>query len=118
MRKATNIKWDTDGYVIEWLPLCVEIPETCTDEVVDYLSDEYGFCVESFDLEQTMPCNEIDICVLSGFLEDEEIVSNERLAEINTKYRTLCENATQDEIEDYYDNYEGYYPPFVGQALN
>ena len=114
MRKAKNIKWDTDGYVIEWLPLCVEIPENWSGEVVEYLSDEYGFCVESFDLEQTMPCNEIDIL----FLEDEEIVSNERLAEINTKYRTLCENATETEIEDYYENYEGYYPPFVAQALN
>jgi hypothetical protein len=50
--KATNIKWDTDGYVIEWLPLNVEIPPHIEeDEIADYLSDEYGFCVESFEIE-------------------------------------------------------------------
>ena len=58
--KATNIKWDTDGYVIEWLPTIVEIPqdiidemedESDTDAITDYLSDEYGFCVEGYDLD-------------------------------------------------------------------
>jgi hypothetical protein len=58
--KATNIKWDTDGYVIEWLPTIVEIPqdivdemedENDTDAITDYLSDEYGFCVEGYDLD-------------------------------------------------------------------
>lgn len=49
--KATNIKWDTDGYVIE-LPLNVVIPPHIEEnEIADYLSDEYGFCVESFVIE-------------------------------------------------------------------
>lgn len=50
--KATNIKWETDGYVIEWLPLNVVIPTHIEeDEIADYLSNEYGFLVESFEIE-------------------------------------------------------------------
>lgn len=50
--KATNIKWDTDGYVIEWLPTIVDIPQDIEEiYIADYLSDEYGFCVESFEIE-------------------------------------------------------------------
>lgn len=58
--KAINIVWDTDGYVIEWLPTIVDIPQDIVDEmedendtdiITDYLSDEYGFCVEGYDLD-------------------------------------------------------------------
>ena len=50
--KATNIKWETDGHVIEWLPLNVTIPPHIEeDRITDYLSDEYGFLVESFNIE-------------------------------------------------------------------
>ena len=49
--KAINIKWDTDNEVID-LPTEVNIPEGYDeDEVADYLSDEYGFCVFSFDID-------------------------------------------------------------------
>ena len=49
--KAINIQWDTDNEMID-LPTEVEIPEGYSeDEVVDYLSDEYGFCVFSFDID-------------------------------------------------------------------
>lgn len=52
--KAINIKWDTDGD-LEWLhelPTEMEIPEGMTDEdeISDWLSDEEGFCHNSFDL--------------------------------------------------------------------
>lgn len=117
--KATNIKWDTDGYVIEWLPTIVEIPQDIEEmDIADYLSDEYGFCVESFTIERTIPCNTISIGDLCGFIEDEEIFSNERMNEINAKYHELCKNASESEINDYYDNYEGLYPPFVAEALS
>ena len=50
---ATNIKWDTDGEDVETLPTRVEIPfNTSEDEIADLLSDEYGFCVAGFDIEQ------------------------------------------------------------------
>lgn len=50
--KATNIKWETDGHIIEWLPLNVTIPQHIEEEnIADYLSDEYGFLVESFEIE-------------------------------------------------------------------
>ena len=47
--KITNIIWDTDGEIVENLPKEVELPEnTNIDDVADWLSDNYGWCVESF----------------------------------------------------------------------
>lgn len=45
-----KVKWDTDGYSLEELGLqeVVTIPTINSDDVADYLSDEYGYCVESF----------------------------------------------------------------------
>ena len=49
---AINIKWDTDGEEVN-LPERVEIPfNVSDDEIADMLSDEYGFCVFGFDIEQ------------------------------------------------------------------
>ena len=58
--KAVNIKWDTDGDVklLEELPTEVEIPDylitddenDLLDDVSDWLSDEYGFCHDAFEL--------------------------------------------------------------------
>ena len=48
--KATNIKWETDGEVIN-LPSEVEVADNLSDEeVADYLSDTYGWLVDSFAL--------------------------------------------------------------------
>ena len=58
--KATNIKWDTDGdmELLEELPTEVEIPDylitddedDLLDDVSDWLSDEFGFCHDAFEL--------------------------------------------------------------------
>ena len=49
--KAINIKWDTDDQVVD-LPTEVEIPKGCfEEEVADYFSDEYGYCVFNFDID-------------------------------------------------------------------
>ena len=57
--RAINIKWDTDGdmEVFDELPIEVEIPDylvtdedDCLDDVSDWLSDEYGFCHDGFEL--------------------------------------------------------------------
>ena len=58
--KAVNIKWDTDGNMelLEELPTEVEIPDylitddedDLLDDVSDWLSDEYGFCHDAFEL--------------------------------------------------------------------
>ena len=54
--KATNIKWDCKDDVLEYnidecdLPTEVELPNNIdVFDVADYLSDEYGFLVISFD---------------------------------------------------------------------
>ena len=50
MRKVI-VNWDTDGYTVEECGLeeVAEIPNNIEeDEIADYLSDEYGYCVESF----------------------------------------------------------------------
>lgn len=60
---ATNIIWDTDGEDVK-LPKMVEIPKdvipddvdineyvnSYAEEVEDWLSDTYGFCVYHFNL--------------------------------------------------------------------
>ena len=57
--KAINIKWDVDELEdLDYLPTEVEIPDylTIDDEddllydVSDWLSDEYGFCHDGFEL--------------------------------------------------------------------
>ena len=55
--KAINIVWDLEDDVLDYniddcdIPTEVEIPNDVEDdEIADYLSDEYGFCVESFNL--------------------------------------------------------------------
>lgn len=53
-RYATDIEWDTDGNdMSEILPTRVHIPSYIEDdEIADYLSDEYEYCVFGFDIEQ------------------------------------------------------------------
>ena len=52
--KATNIVWETDGEEID-LPTEIELPYTMDVEdesaIIDYLSDETGWLVISYDIE-------------------------------------------------------------------
>lgn len=55
-RQAVNIVWDFDeedaGSFIG-LPEKANIPaEVEDDEIADYLSDKYGWCVYSFDIKE------------------------------------------------------------------
>ena len=54
--KATNIKWETDGQNVQ-LPSEIEIPSHISaddeDAITDYLSDETGWLVISYDIEDT-----------------------------------------------------------------
>lgn len=56
MLYATDIIWETDGEVVESLPSEVAIPESIDeddyDAISDYLSDEYGYLVISYDVEK------------------------------------------------------------------
>jgi len=46
-----NINWETDGETID-LPVKVEIPfGVKAHEVADWLSDKYGWCINSLDLK-------------------------------------------------------------------
>lgn len=57
--KATCIQWDTDGNkeLLEELPKEIELPKKLTDGEIDYegiedfLSNETGFCLSGYDLE-------------------------------------------------------------------
>lgn len=61
---CTGIIWDTDGELAETLGLpdnvvidnpTDEMIEDCdnpNDAVVNYLSDEYGFCIEGYNLNK------------------------------------------------------------------
>ena len=58
--RAINIKWDTDGdmELFENLPTEVETPDylrtddedDLLDDVSNWLSDEFGFCHDAFEL--------------------------------------------------------------------
>ena len=50
--KAINIKWDTDGEIVE-LPNEIDIPIGMKDEeeISDYITDETGFCHCGFELD-------------------------------------------------------------------
>lgn len=60
--KATNIKWDvTDDDltkekqedILAELPMEVKIPDAVAQErIEDYLSYKYGWCVDSFEIEE------------------------------------------------------------------
>jgi len=49
---VSNIKWETDGEVVD-LPTEVEVADNLSDEeVADYLSDTYGWLVISYEIEK------------------------------------------------------------------
>lgn len=48
-----RVNWDTDGRSAKesGLPEVVNMPTLSEENIADYLSDEYGYCVESFTIE-------------------------------------------------------------------
>ena len=73
--KAINIKWDTDDQVVD-LPTEVEIPEGYSeDEVADYLSDEYGYCVFNFDIDGDEKMKNLQMLLLG--LKSKDVETNE-----------------------------------------
>jgi hypothetical protein len=48
-----KVNWDTDGRSVKelGLPEVVNMPTLNEESIADYLSDEYGYCVESFKIE-------------------------------------------------------------------
>ena len=48
-----KVNWDTDGRSVKelGLPEVVNMPTLNEENIADYLSDEYGYCVESFEIE-------------------------------------------------------------------
>lgn len=65
------VNWDTDGYSVEELGLdtVVDIPTLNMDDIADYLSDNYGYCVESFKI--------IDLDSGSWYGQDAYVLSDE-----------------------------------------
>ena len=60
--KITNMDWDTDDEPIKDLPTEVTISEEIEpDAIADYLSDQYGFCVKGFCVEdeKSLPNNTV-----------------------------------------------------------
>lgn len=49
--RMVYVEWDTDGEDVDDLPSEVEIPyDVEEDGIADLLSDEFGYCVESFSV--------------------------------------------------------------------
>lgn len=56
---------------------------------------------------------------LVGFIDSDEEISDNELSRIEQEYNKLVDNATEEEKEDFYNNYDDgdYYPPFVAEAV-
>lgn len=57
--KITNIDWDTDDEIIDDLPT-EDIPDKnifnyIIDDISDYLSDKYKFCIRNYNIELCCP---------------------------------------------------------------
>lgn len=55
MKRTVSIVWDTDGQDPEelGLPTVIEVPEEINPEELDqFLSGEYGFCIDSMSIEE------------------------------------------------------------------
>ena len=66
---VTDIEWETDGYEVNNLPTEVEVDDDLDeDEIADYLSDEYGWLVESFAL----PMDDDDIDEFGMYVNEVE----------------------------------------------
>ncbi len=66
--KVSNIKWVTDGEVVE-LPTEVEVADNLDDDqIADYLSDTYGWLVEGFAL----PMDDDDIDEFGMYVNEVE----------------------------------------------
>lgn len=50
--RVSNIVWDTDGAPVEGLPSHCIVECAGEEEIADTLSDEYGWLVKSFDIEE------------------------------------------------------------------
>lgn len=48
-----RVNWDTEGQSVNelGLPEVVDMPTLNEENIADYLSEEYGYCVESFVIE-------------------------------------------------------------------
>ena len=46
------VDWDTDGPSVEelGLPTIIDMPTLNVDDIANYLSDKYGYCVSSFKI--------------------------------------------------------------------
>ena len=65
---VTDIKWETDGEIVD-LPTEVEVDDKMDDdEIADYLSDTYGWLVNGFAL----PMDDDDIDEFGLFVNEVE----------------------------------------------
>ena len=95
--RAFNIDWETDGYSVE-LPNSVIIPcEVEEIDIADYLSDKYGYLVNSFEVSITFDeMTRGDLAKLRG-----EIV-------LNSLYITDYENSfgfSANSVAEFFDGY-------------
>lgn len=50
--RVSNIVWDTDGAPVEGLPTSAIVNCVGEEDIADALSDQYGWLVKSFDIEE------------------------------------------------------------------
>ena len=119
MVKIRNIVWDTesDGEVIPQddlgLPTNIDIDDDDIeslepDDITEWLSDKYGYCVSSYDLCQVPYQRALEL--INAFIDHISVAENtatviEELSNLGfTKNELAFFNFTDSDIEEYYDN--------------
>ena len=96
-----NIKWDTDDFDPEecGLPMEVSTPSLFEDEIADWLSDKYGFLVESFETDLITNC----VCRNCKYFEsgeDDLYFCNNINSENFGEYTGICCEDPCDDFEE------------------
>lgn len=99
------VDWDTDGYSVVSLGLSsiVDIPTMNMNDVADYLSDKYGYCVSSFkiiDLDSGS-WHGYDAWVLSNDGHELTILVGGHTLEVALEVKERCDA----DMPSLYDNY-------------
>lgn len=93
---VVDVIWATDGYSVEelGLPTSVNMPTLSEDDIADYLSDKYGYLVESFTITNLDSGNwhGNDAWLLYESLNEVVVLVGGYSLEEAIKVKELCDN--------------------------
>ena len=101
-----NIKWETDGEEVSGLPTQVVVDAECEEGVLNYLSDNFGWLVDSFKytkITESILSNLTDDAYSSGFFGEKSsaymVWSEENSAGTNNEEERLFKYAEEKDVD-------------------